>query len=55
VIGVQELLWRAQKVGNAQFKTLETLLLASLVYWGMTIVFSFFQDRLEKRLARGDR
>jgi len=55
VIGVQELLWRAQHIGNANFKNLETLLLASLVYWAMTIVFSFFQDRLEKRLARGDR
>lgn len=55
VIGVQELLWRAQKIGSANFKNLETLLLASLVYWVMTVVFSFFQDRLEKRLARGDR
>jgi polar amino acid transport system permease protein len=55
VIGVQELLWRAQKIGSSNFKSLETLLLASLVYWGMTVVFSLFQDRLEKRLARGDR
>ena len=55
IIGVQELLWRAQKIGSANFKNLETLLLASLVYWVMTLIFSFFQDRLEKRLARGDR
>jgi polar amino acid transport system permease protein len=55
VIGVQELLWRAQRIGNSHFKTLETLLLAALVYWGMTIVFSFFQERLERRMARGDR
>ena len=55
VIGVQEVLWRAQKIGSANFKNLETLLLASLVYWVMTMIFSFFQDRLEKRLARGDR
>ena len=55
VIGVQELLWRAQHVGSANFRSLETLLLAATVYWIMTIVFSFFQDRLERRLARADR
>jgi ABC-type amino acid transport system permease subunit len=25
------------------------------VYWALTILFSFFQGRLEKRMARGDR
>jgi polar amino acid transport system permease protein len=55
VIGIQELLWRAQRIGSANFRTFETLLIAALVYWVMTIFFSFFQDRLEKRLARGDR
>ena len=25
------------------------------MYWGLTIIFSFFQDRLERRMARGDR
>jgi polar amino acid transport system permease protein len=55
VIGVQELLWRAERIGSSNFKTLETLLLAALVYWVMTIIFSLFQERLEKRMARGDR
>lgn len=53
-IGIQELLWRAQRIGSANFRTFETMLLAAGVYWVMTVVFSFFQDRLEKRLARGD-
>jgi polar amino acid transport system permease protein len=55
VIGVQELLWRAQTVGSAKFRSLETLTLAAAVYWALTIVFSIFQARLEKRLAQGDR
>jgi polar amino acid transport system permease protein len=55
VIGVQELLWRARTVGSQHFRTLETLLLAALVYWILTIVFSYFQERLERRLARADR
>jgi polar amino acid transport system permease protein len=55
VIGVQELLWRAQKMGSASFRNLETLLLAALVYWIITIGLSILQDRLEKRMAESDR
>jgi polar amino acid transport system permease protein len=54
-IAVQELLWRARRVGTQNFRTLEALLIAALVYWLLTIVFSFFQERLERRLARSDR
>jgi polar amino acid transport system permease protein len=52
---VQEILWRARTVGQSNFRTLETLLLAALVYWLLTIVLSIFQDRLEKRMAESDR
>jgi polar amino acid transport system permease protein len=55
VIGVQELLWRAQHIGSSNFRNLETLLLAAGVYWVITILLSLFQERLEKRMARGDR
>lgn len=54
-ITVQELLWRAQRVGQSNFRSLETLLLAALVYWILTITFSIAQDRLEKRMAEADR
>lgn len=55
VIGVPELLWRAQRVGQSNFKALETLMVAAAIYWGLTIVLSLFQDRLEKRMAESDR
>lgn len=55
VIGIQELLWRAGRIGNANFRNLETLMLAAGVYWMLTIVLSIFQERLERRMARGDR
>ena len=55
IIGVGELLWRAQSVGQRHFRTLETLLIAAVVYWVLTIVFSLFQERLERRMARADR
>ncbi len=55
VIGVQELLWRAQVIGRPTFQSMQTLLIAALVYWAMTIVFSYFQGRLERRMATADR
>ena len=55
VIGVQEILWRAQRVGQSNFKGLETLMVAAAIYWGLTIVLSIVQDRLEKRMAESDR
>ena len=55
IIAVPELLWRAQRVGQSNFRSLETLLLAAGVYWALTIVLSLFQDRLEKRMAESDR
>jgi polar amino acid transport system permease protein len=55
IITVQELLWRAQRVGQSNFRSLETLLLAALVYWVLTIAFSIVQDRIEKRMAESDR
>jgi polar amino acid transport system permease protein len=55
VIGVTELLWRAQAAGRPNVRIFEALLVAALVYWILTIVFSLFQDVLERRLARADR
>jgi polar amino acid transport system permease protein len=55
VVAVQELLWRAQRVGQSNFRTLETLLVAAVVYWILTIIFSLIQDRLEKRMAESTR
>lgn len=55
VVGVQELLWRAQAAGRPTFQSMQTLLVAALVYWILTIVFSFFQNRLERKMATGDR
>jgi polar amino acid transport system permease protein len=52
---VHELLWRATKVGRAQFHNLEGLITAAAFYWIMTLVFSYFQGRLEGRMSRGER
>jgi polar amino acid transport system permease protein len=54
-MSVEELLWRAQRVGQSNFRSLETLLIAAAIYWMLTIVLSILQDRLEKRMAESDR
>jgi polar amino acid transport system permease protein len=55
VISVTELLWRARRAGTGAFQTLPALLLAAAMYWILTIIFSFFQEWLERRMARSDR
>ena len=52
---VWELLWRAQKQGRANFRSLEALLIAAVFYWIITIIFSAFQAQVELRLSRGYR
>jgi polar amino acid transport system permease protein len=54
-VALQELFWRTRTVGSAQFRSFETLLFAAIVYWMLTIVFSLFQERLERRMAESDR
>ena len=48
-----EVFRRSQLVGKADFKNLEAYVAAALIYWGLTVLFTFFQARLEKRVGRG--
>ncbi len=52
---VHELMWRATKVGRAQFHNLEALVMAAIFYWIMTLILTALQSRVETRLSRGDR
>lgn len=55
IITVQELTFRAQKIGRQNFRNLETFLIAAAFYWVLTIIFQFFQGKLETHMARGER
>ncbi len=55
IVGVQEVLWRAQTAGRPSFQSMQTLLVAAFIYWALTILFSLVQGRLERRMATGDR
>jgi polar amino acid transport system permease protein len=48
-----EIFRRAQLVGRADFRNLEALIIAALMYWGLTAIFQYFQLRLERRLSKG--
>jgi polar amino acid transport system permease protein len=48
-----EIFRRAQLLGRSDFRNLEALLVAALIYWGLTTIFQYFQLRLERRLSRG--
>jgi polar amino acid transport system permease protein len=52
---VHEIMWRATRVGRANFRNLEALIIAALFYWVMTLIFTALQARLEKYMAKGDR
>jgi ABC-type amino acid transport system permease subunit len=48
-----EIFRRSQLVGKADFKNLEAYVAVALIYWALTVLFTFFQARLEKRIGRG--
>lgn len=52
---VHELMWRATKVGRAQFHNLEALIMAAIFYWMVTLVLTYVQNKIETSLSKGER
>lgn len=52
-VGQEEIFRRAQLVGTRDFLPLEAYLLAAMVYWALTAIFTFFQSRLERKIGKG--
>ena len=48
VIGVWELMFLARTLGQKEFKHLEMLITAALIYWALTIVLEVIQARIEQ-------
>jgi polar amino acid transport system permease protein len=55
IMAVQELTWRANKIGRQYFRGMETFIIAAAFYWILTVIFQMFQGRLEEYMARGER
>lgn len=53
VMGVWELMYLARTHGRAEFKYMEMLITAALIYWAMSMVFEVIQGRIEKRFGKG--
>jgi polar amino acid transport system permease protein len=55
VMAIWELTYRAQKIGRQNFRNMETFIIAAAFYWILTVIFQYFQGRLEEYMARGER
>jgi polar amino acid transport system permease protein len=53
VLGAWELMYMARTHGRAEFKYMEMLIAAALIYWGMSAVFELVQSRIERRFGKG--
>ncbi len=51
VMGVWEITYRANRFGRKDSKFMEMFILAAALYWILTIVSSWLEERLEKRMA----
>jgi polar amino acid transport system permease protein len=52
-VATAEMFRRSQLVGKADFKNLEAYVLVAFFYWGLTVLFSMMQKRLESRMETG--
>lgn len=55
VVGIWELTYLARNLGKKDFKHVELLITAALIYWSLSIVFELIQSRIEKHYGKGDR
>jgi len=54
-ITVTELAGRARQAGSPNNRFFEALIVAAAWYWLLTLIFSFCQELLERRMSRSDR
>lgn len=52
VMGVWELMYLARTHGRAEFRYMEMLIAAALIYWLLSSIFELLQARLERRFGR---
>jgi len=55
ILGAWELMYMARTHGRAEFKYIEMLIAAALIYWLMSMVFEALQARVEAHYRKGDK
>ena len=51
IMGIWEITYRANRLARVDSKFMEMFILAALLYWILTIISSWFEGRLERRMA----
>jgi polar amino acid transport system permease protein len=54
-MGVWELMYLARTYGRAEFKYMEMLITAAIIYWMLSAVFEVIQARIERHFGKGVR
>ena len=49
VLGIWELMYLAKTLGQRDFRHMEMLLTAAMIYWGLTIILEMLQARIERK------
>lgn len=52
VVGVWEMMYLARTLGQTEFRHIEMLITASMIYWIMSIALEYLQSRLETHFGR---
>ncbi|MBZ9979871.1 MULTISPECIES: amino acid ABC transporter permease [unclassified Mesorhizobium] len=55
VVGVWEIMYLARTMGQTEFRHIEMLITASMIYWILSITLEFGQAYLERRFGRSER
>ena len=49
VLGIWELMYLAKTLGQRDFRHMEMLITAAMIYWGLTIILEMIQARIERK------
>ena len=53
VMGAWELMYLARTYGRGEFKYMEMLITAAVIYWALSAAFELIQTRIERRFGKG--
>ena len=52
MVGVWEIMYLARTLGQTEFRHIEMLITASMIYWLMSVALEYTQSRIEERFGR---
>ena len=52
-LGAWELMYMARLHGRAEFKNMEMMITAALIYWMLSMSMEYFQAKIERKFGKG--